>query len=73
MTTLSVDGVYENGVLKLDHPLPLKEQQRVLITVESPSDWVKRTSGMFACSDPALIQRVALDVSLEYEQPDVSR
>ncbi|HEX3997670.1 MAG TPA: antitoxin family protein [Pirellulales bacterium] len=29
-----LDAIYENGMLKLDHPLPLEEQQRVRIVVQ---------------------------------------
>jgi len=31
--TLTVEAIYENGVLKLAQPLPLKEHERVQITV----------------------------------------
>ena len=30
-----VEATYENGVLKLDQPLPLKDQEKVRVTVES--------------------------------------
>jgi predicted DNA-binding antitoxin AbrB/MazE fold protein len=30
-----VDATYENGVLKLEQPLPLKEREKVRVTVES--------------------------------------
>ena len=30
-----VDATYENGVLKLDRPLPLKDHERVRVTVEA--------------------------------------
>jgi len=30
-----VDATYENGVLKLEQPLPLKEHEKVRVTVES--------------------------------------
>jgi predicted DNA-binding antitoxin AbrB/MazE fold protein len=30
-----VEAIYENGVLKLKQPLPLKDQQRVRVTVQS--------------------------------------
>ncbi len=33
MSPFVVEGVYEKGTLKLDHPLPLGDQQRVRITV----------------------------------------
>jgi predicted DNA-binding antitoxin AbrB/MazE fold protein len=31
-----LDAIYENGMLKLDRPLPLEEQQRVRIVVQEP-------------------------------------
>ena len=30
-----VEATYENGVLKLQQPLPLKDQEKVRVTVES--------------------------------------
>jgi len=30
-----VEAVYENGVLKPDHPLPLRDREKVRVTVES--------------------------------------
>ena len=30
-----VEAIYENGVLKLEHPLPLKDREKVRVTVES--------------------------------------
>ena len=33
--TMTVEAVYENGVLKLDQPLPLKDHEKVRITIES--------------------------------------
>ena len=34
--TLTVEAIYENGVLKPLQPLPLKEHEKVRITVERP-------------------------------------
>lgn len=33
---ISFEAVYENGVLKPVQPLPLKEHERVQVTVETP-------------------------------------
>ena len=35
--TLTVEAVYENGVLKPAQPLPLKEHEKVRITVAASS------------------------------------
>jgi predicted DNA-binding antitoxin AbrB/MazE fold protein len=31
----TVEAIYENGVLKLHHPLPLKDNAQVLVTIQS--------------------------------------
>jgi len=63
-----LDATYENGVLKLDRPLPLKDRQKVRVTVESLSevtaelDVVRRTYGMVPWSgDAATLERLAID------------
>jgi predicted DNA-binding antitoxin AbrB/MazE fold protein len=34
--TLTVEAIYENGVLKPAQPLPLQEHAKVRVTVETP-------------------------------------
>ena len=43
---ITIEAVYENGVLKPASPLPLKEQERVRVVIESGPTWVERTAGM---------------------------
>lgn len=43
---LSVEAVYENGVLKPTQPLPLKEHQKVVIIVKVALSRVRRTAGL---------------------------
>ena len=38
---LIVEAVYENGVLKPAQPLPLKEHDKVRVTVSTPTDGEK--------------------------------
>ena len=64
---ITVEAIYENGVLKPVRTLHLREHQQVRITVEDPLDWVYRTRGIIPCSDHALIQWAALDPDLEYD------
>ena len=33
--TKTVEAVYENGMLKLRHPLPLEEKAQVIVTVQT--------------------------------------
>ncbi len=44
--TLTVEAIYENGVLKPAQPLPLKEHETVRITIEPRLSWAERTAGI---------------------------
>jgi predicted DNA-binding antitoxin AbrB/MazE fold protein len=44
--TITVDAIYENGVLRPIQPLALKEQEQVRVTVEPKTSWAERTAGM---------------------------
>jgi predicted DNA-binding antitoxin AbrB/MazE fold protein len=43
---ITVEAVYENGVLKPAQPLPFPEHAKVQVTVRSPSDCVRETAGL---------------------------
>jgi predicted DNA-binding antitoxin AbrB/MazE fold protein len=61
-TPLTIEAVYENGVLKPAQPLPLKEHEKVRITVEPELSWAERTAGMLPWTgDPEVLRRVAED------------
>lgn len=64
----SVDAIYANGVLKPDRPLPLKDHEKVRVTVEcilgTPAalDAVRQTYGIVPWSgDGETLERLALD------------
>lgn len=44
--SITVEAVYENGVLKPSQPLPLKEHEKVRITVRSPAELVENSAGI---------------------------
>ncbi len=46
--SLHVEAVYENGVLKLDQRLPLRDQERVLLTVQPKVSHARQSYGMLA-------------------------
>jgi predicted DNA-binding antitoxin AbrB/MazE fold protein len=46
MTRYSVEATYENGVLKLDKPLPLKDNERVHVAVFAGPSRVRQTAGL---------------------------
>jgi predicted DNA-binding antitoxin AbrB/MazE fold protein len=41
---ITIDAIYENGVLKPSRPLPLEEHERVCITIEPQVSWAERTA-----------------------------
>lgn len=43
---ITVEAVYENGVLKPARVLPLQEHQRVLLTVQPAVSRVRQTAGL---------------------------
>jgi predicted DNA-binding antitoxin AbrB/MazE fold protein len=64
--SISVEAVYEDGVLRPVEPLPLKEHEKVRITVEENSAWrtsrVRATAGLLRWKgDVETIERMALD------------
>ena len=59
---LTIEAVYENGVLKPSQPLPLAEHEKVNVTIESASSWVDRTAGILKWTgDPEVLRRIAED------------
>jgi predicted DNA-binding antitoxin AbrB/MazE fold protein len=43
---ITIEAVYENGVLKPAQPLPLQEHERVQITVKPTVSRVRQTAGL---------------------------
>jgi predicted DNA-binding antitoxin AbrB/MazE fold protein len=66
---LTVEAIYENGVLKPVEPLPLKEHEKVRVTIEPAENWVQATAGIIPCADPRLIEWAATDPELDYPPP----
>ncbi len=44
--TMTVEAVYENGMLKLTEPLPLAEHEKVRVTVQQGPSLARQTAGM---------------------------
>jgi predicted DNA-binding antitoxin AbrB/MazE fold protein len=66
--TLTVQAIYENGVLKPDQPLPLKEHERVRVSIHAPVDVqdaldaVQRSYGLIHWTgDSETLRRIAED------------
>ncbi len=73
--TITVEAIYENGSLKLVQPLPLREHERVQITIQTPAqlqaalDAVERSYGLLPWTgDPEIVRRVGLDPDFGIEE-----
>jgi predicted DNA-binding antitoxin AbrB/MazE fold protein len=59
---ITVEAVYENGVLKPAQPLPLQEQEKVTITVHTAVSIARQTAGMIPWKgDLETLERIACD------------
>jgi predicted DNA-binding antitoxin AbrB/MazE fold protein len=59
---ITIEAIYENGVLKPSQPLPLEEHETVQITIEPRISWAERTAGMLQWTgDPEVLRRIAED------------
>jgi predicted DNA-binding antitoxin AbrB/MazE fold protein len=68
--TITVEAVYENGVLKPTQPLPLKEQEKVRVTIQPATSWVQETAGIIKWTGtPEELERFAEDPELDYPPP----
>jgi predicted DNA-binding antitoxin AbrB/MazE fold protein len=66
---LTIAATYENGVLKPEQPLPLKEHEKVQVTVETNSNWVDATAGILGWSGTSEeLQYFALDPELDPQE-----
>jgi predicted DNA-binding antitoxin AbrB/MazE fold protein len=66
---ITVEATYENGILKLDQPLPFKEHERVQITVSTKSNWVRETYGIVGWTgDAETVERVAMDPDFDPQE-----
>jgi predicted DNA-binding antitoxin AbrB/MazE fold protein len=66
---ITVDAIYENGMLKLATPLPLEEHAKVRVTVHPDPGWVDRSAGMIKWSgDMETLRRLAEDVEFDPQE-----
>lgn len=66
---LTVEAIYENGALRLDEPLPLKELERVRVTVDTETNWVQETAGLIRWTgDAETLERFVMDPELDPQE-----
>jgi predicted DNA-binding antitoxin AbrB/MazE fold protein len=67
--TITVEAIYENGVLKLNQTLPLREQERVQVTIQQCNSPLLDSYGMMGWKgDAETIERIALDPEFQPEE-----
>ena len=65
--TITVEAVYENGVLKPAQPLPLQEHESVRVIVLAGKTVAEQSAGLMGWTGSAeLAEYFALDPELEY-------
>jgi predicted DNA-binding antitoxin AbrB/MazE fold protein len=68
--SITVEAVYEGGVLKPAEPLPLQERERVQITIQPRPNWVQETYGICRWQGSAEeAERFAMDPELDFPPP----
>ncbi len=63
---ITVEAVYENGVLKPAQPLPLQEHEKVRVTVQPVLSRARQTARLLRWTgDPAILERFIMDPELD--------
>jgi len=58
--SLEVEAIYENGVLKLDKPLPLNEHERVTVQIKPHVSRSRKSAGSLKWTgDPQVLREIA--------------
>jgi predicted DNA-binding antitoxin AbrB/MazE fold protein len=69
LMTITVAATYENGTLKLDRPLPLKDHERVTVSVQTEPVTMTQAYGIMGWKgDHATLERFALDPALDPQE-----
>lgn len=67
---ITVEAVYENGVLKLDGPLPFQERQRVEVTVRAAESPLLKSYGLLGWTGSHEdLRRLAEDPEFDFPAP----
>ena len=60
--SLEVEATYENGVLKLDQPLPFPEQERLVLRITPKISHAQAFCGLLKWTgDPEILRKIAED------------
>ena len=60
--SLEVEATYEDGVLKPSQPLPLREHERVVVSVKQKVSRIRKAAGLLRWTgDPDVLKQIAED------------
>jgi predicted DNA-binding antitoxin AbrB/MazE fold protein len=66
---ITIEAIFENGMLRPLQPLPLKEHEAVRVTVETAGTWAERTSGLLCWpGDLDTLDRFITDSELDPQE-----
>ncbi len=64
-----VKATYENGVLKLEKPLPLAENEKVRVVVYTGPSRAEQSYGLLKWTgDPKILEQIAMDPEFGVEE-----
>jgi len=66
--SMTIEAIYENGVLKPTKPLPLAEHEQVQVTIHTSANWVQDTAGLLGWQGTSE-ELAAFALDPEYEYP----
>lgn len=66
---ITIEATYENGVLRLSQPLPLKECEKVEVVITPKRNWVEETAGIIGWTGShEELRKIALDPEWDPEE-----
>lgn len=69
MSIITIEAIYENGMLKPAQPLPLKEHERVQVTIHPAAPDIVQAYGIMGWKgDAETLRRIALDAEFLPEE-----
>jgi predicted DNA-binding antitoxin AbrB/MazE fold protein len=68
---ITVEAIYENGLLKLSQPLPLREGAAVRVTIHTEPNRVSQTYGMIGWrGDAETLERLATSPEFDPQEEE---
>ncbi len=67
--TITIEAIYEDGVLRPTEPLALQEHEKVRVTIEAEVSWSERTAGIVPWKgDAEELEHFAIDPAFDPQE-----